>query len=155
LEQIMTSLVALVFPHETTASAAAEDARNVSDLVFRQGTAAVISCDLGGTFHVMTSYSEASGGVSRSLLWTLLFGDLLLDSADPRTRPEPDLGSLQGLVREATCDAAFKRQVCELLQPGTSALFLMVDEPLSPRVLGDLNRFGGTALQSRLRAALP
>ncbi|HEY6794369.1 MAG TPA: hypothetical protein VI248_06770 [Kineosporiaceae bacterium] len=154
----MTSLVALVFPDETTASAAAEDVRSMSDLMFRKGAIAVISRDVEGTFSVMTSYSEASGGVSRSLAWTLLFGELLFDSADlrPRSLPElrPDFRRYGSVVQDVA-SGAFKPEVRELLQPGSSAVFLMVDESLIPRLFAQLNRFGGAALQVQLGEAIP
>jgi uncharacterized membrane protein len=53
-------------------------------------------------------------------------------------------------VTKAGVDNDFQEQVRDLLQPGTSALFLMVDKATPDRVVDALSQYGGTVLKSSL-----
>ena len=55
-----------------------------------------------------------------------------------------------GKVTQAGVDNDFQDQVRDLLKPGTSALFLMVDKVTPDRVVDALSQYGGTVLKSSL-----
>jgi uncharacterized membrane protein len=55
-----------------------------------------------------------------------------------------------GRVTKAGIDRQFRDQVRDMLEPGTSALFLVVDRVSPDRAVEGLRRFGGTVLKSSL-----
>jgi uncharacterized membrane protein len=55
-----------------------------------------------------------------------------------------------GTLERAGIDERFQKRARELLQPGTSALFLVLEERTPEQTLQALQRFGGTLLKTRL-----
>jgi uncharacterized membrane protein len=47
-------------------------------------------------------------------------------------------------------DKAFQDQVRDLLQPGTSALFLMVEKVTPDKAVDAMSKYGGTVLKTSL-----
>ena len=73
----MATLVAIGYPDETTATAAADEARQLAkDLVIEPDAIAVIIRDKEGKFHVTTSHHAVAGGMTWGMFWGLLFGML-------------------------------------------------------------------------------
>ena len=60
------------------------------------------------------------------------------------------LGALMGKVEKTGIDNAFRAQVRDLVRPGTSALFLIVERASPDKAIAALSRFGGTILKSSL-----
>jgi uncharacterized membrane protein len=60
------------------------------------------------------------------------------------------LGALMGKVAKTGIDKEFQNQVRDMLQPGTSALFLVVDKVTPDKAVEGLSRYGGTVLKSSL-----
>jgi uncharacterized membrane protein len=60
------------------------------------------------------------------------------------------LGALMGKMTKGAIDKEFESRVRELLQPGTSALFLVVEKVTPDKAVEALSRFGGTVLKSSL-----
>jgi len=56
------------------------------------------------------------------------------------------LGALLAKIEESGVDREFQRQVQELLKPGTSELFLVVENVTPDAAVDALSRFGGTVL---------
>src|SRR5215204_76134 len=83
----MTTLVAVAFPYETTASAAAEDVRRTAlDIVVDAGAVAVVSCDRTGRYHATTNHA-GTDGTRWGVFWILLFTALFFA---PSPAPHPD-----------------------------------------------------------------
>ena len=55
-----------------------------------------------------------------------------------------------GKVAKTGIDKNFQDQVREMLQPGTSALFLVVEKVTPDKAVDALRQFGGTVLKSSL-----
>ena len=148
----MTTLVAVAFPYETTASAAAEDVRWLAlDILLEADAIAVISCDRTGVFHVTTNHPAAGDGAARGVCWHLLFSMLFfVPSFDMDVGGDLD-PLLRGLA-QAGIDEAFQGRLRDLLQPGTSALFLALDPTVPAGAVEELTRFGGTVVKSTLSA---
>ena len=146
----MTTLVTVSFPHETTASAAAEDVQRLAhDLELDPDAIAVISRDESGTYHVTTNHHAVEGGPTWGLFWLLLFS-LLFFVPSYGMPVGAGLGPLLAKLDGAGIDRAYLARVRDLLQPGTSALFLAVDSVFPSSALGQLERFGGTRLSTHL-----
>jgi uncharacterized membrane protein len=59
------------------------------------------------------------------------------------------MGALMGKVTKSAVDREFESQVRELLQPGTSALFMLV-KVTPDQVVAALSQYGGTMVKSSL-----
>jgi uncharacterized membrane protein len=147
---VMTTLIAVGFPHETTACAAAEDVQRLpSGPVLEADAIAVISRDEAGGFHVTTNHHAVAGDSMWGIFWVLLFSVLFfVPSLGMATGS--GLGLLLRKVEEAGIDEAFQDGIRDLLQPGTSALFLAVGPTKRLGAISGLNRFGGRMIMARL-----
>src|SRR4051794_30590218 len=146
----MSTLVAIGYPDETTAAEAAGEARRLArDLIIEPEAIAAISRDKEGRFHVSTSHHSVGGGASWGMFWGLLFGMLFFIPFFGMALGA-GLGALMGKMTKSGIDKAFQDQVRDLLQPGTSALFLVVEKVTPDKAVEGLSRFGGTVLKSSL-----
>jgi uncharacterized membrane protein len=146
----MATLVAIGYPDEQTATAAAEEVERLSqDLIIEPDAVAVVSRDAKGKFHTATNHHPVAGGASWGMFWGLLFG-LLFFIPFLGVAVGAGFGALMGKVEKSGVDREFQRQVRDLLQPGTSALFLIVHQVTTDKAVAALSRFGGTVLKSSL-----
>lgn len=60
------------------------------------------------------------------------------------------LGALTGHLAKSGIDKEFEDQVRDMLQPGTSALFMVVEKVTPDKAVDALSRYGGTVLKSSL-----
>jgi uncharacterized membrane protein len=60
------------------------------------------------------------------------------------------MGALMGKMTKGAINKEFQDQVRELLQPGTSALFLVVEKVTPDKAVEGLAQYGGTVLKSSL-----
>jgi len=60
------------------------------------------------------------------------------------------LGALIGKIEKSGIDKDFQRQVRDMIQPGTSALFLVVERATTDKAVEALKQYGGTVLKSSL-----
>ena len=146
----MADLIAIGYKDEATAEAAAAEARRLAkDLTIESDAIAVIVRDSEGQFHVHTSHHSVEDGTTWGMLWGLLFG-VLFFVPFLGVAVGAGLGAIMGRITKAGIDNDFQDQVRDLLQPGTSALFLMVDKVTPDRVVDALSQYGGTVLKSSL-----
>jgi uncharacterized membrane protein len=146
----MADLIAIGYKDETTAEAAADEARRLAkDLTIEPDAIAVIVRDAEGKFHVHTSHHSVEDGTTWGMLWGLLFGALFFVPF-LGVAVGAGLGAIMGRITKAGVDNDFQEQARDLLQPGTSALFLMVDKATPDRVVDALSHYGGTVLKSSL-----
>lgn len=146
----MATLIAIGYPDETTATAAADEAdRLATDLILQPDAIAVIRRDVRGKFHVTTNHHEVGAGATWGMFWGLLFG-LLFFIPVFGMAVGAGLGALMGKVAKSGLDKQFQDQVRSMLQPGTSALFLVVEKATPDRAVEALSKFGGTVLKSSL-----
>jgi uncharacterized membrane protein len=146
----MADLIAIGYPDETTAAAAAEEARRLAkDLVIEPDAIATIVCDREGKFHVSTTHHTVGTGATWGMFWGLLFG-LLFFVPVFGMAVGAGLGALMGKVAKSGIDRTFQDQVKEMLKPGTSALFLIVEKVTPDKAVEALSNYGGTVLKSSL-----
>jgi uncharacterized membrane protein len=60
------------------------------------------------------------------------------------------MGALMGKVTKSGIDREFQDQVRGMLQPGTSALFLMVEKVTPDKAIEAMSKYGGTVLKTSL-----
>ncbi|MFY9887723.1 MAG: DUF1269 domain-containing protein [Streptosporangiaceae bacterium] len=146
----MADLIAIGYPDEATAEAAAEEARRLArDLIIEPDAIAVIVRDPDGKYHVHTSHHFVGAGATWGMFWGLLFGVLFFVPV-VGIAVGAGLGALMGKVTKSGIDQQFQDQVRALLKPGSSALFLMVEKVTPDKAVEAMSKFGGTVLKTSL-----
>jgi uncharacterized membrane protein len=146
----MADLIAIGYPDEATAEMAAEEARRLArDLIIEPDAIAVISRDREGKFHVHTSHHPVGTGATWGMFWGLLFG-MLFFVPFFGLAIGAGFGALMGKITKSGVDKAFQDQVRDMLKPGTSALFLMVEKVTPDKAVEAMSKYGGTVLKTSL-----
>src|ERR1700755_2627441 len=146
----MSELIAIGYPDEATADEADAEARRLAqDLIIQPDAIAVIVRDKEGKYHTHTSHHLVGGGATWGMFWGLLFG-LLFFIPVFGMAIGAGLRALMGKVEKTGIDKAFQGEVRDMVQPGTSALFLGVEKVTPDRAIDGLKQYGGTVLKSSL-----
>ena len=120
-------------------------------MIIQAEEVAVISRDPDGKYHVHTSHSgfSTAGGAIWGGFWGFLFGTLFLIPFAGWAMGA-GLGALFGHLRDNSFDQAFQQQVRDHLQPGTSALFMMIQHVTPDKAIAALEQYGGTVIKTSL-----
>jgi uncharacterized membrane protein len=146
----MADLIAIGYPDETTADAAAAEAQRLAkDLIIEPDAIAAIVRDNEGKYHVHTSHHSVGGGATWGMFWGMLFG-LLFFVPVLGMAVGAGLGALMGKVTKSGVDRAFQDQVRGMIKPGNSALFLMVEKVTPDKAVEAMSKYGGTVLKTSL-----
>jgi uncharacterized membrane protein len=146
----MSDLIAIGYPDETTAQAAADEAHRLArDLIIEPDAIAVIVRDPEGKYHVRTNHNPVGAGATWGMFWGLLFG-LLFFVPVFGLAIGAGMGALMGKITKSGINREFQDQVRDMLKPGTSALFLMVEKVTPDKAIEALSKYGGTVLKSSL-----
>jgi uncharacterized membrane protein len=146
----MADLIAIGYPDETTATAAADEAyRLAQDLIIQPDAIAVIVRDKEGNYHVHTNHHPVGAGATWGMFWGLLFG-LLFFIPVFGLAIGAGLGAMMGKFTKTSIDKAFQEQVRGMVQPGTSALFLMLEKVTPDKAVEAMSKYGGTVLKTSL-----
>jgi uncharacterized membrane protein len=148
----MATLVAIGYPDQTTAEDARQTVQRLeAELIIQADQVAAISRDLDGKYHVTTTHGGASagGGAAWGGFWGLLFG-LLFFVPFVGLALGAGMGALFGHLGEKGIDKAFQQQVRDHLKPGTSALFMVIEQATPDKAIAALEHFGGTVIKTSL-----
>ena len=146
----MADLIVIAYPDtETAAKAAEEVARLSKDLIIEPDAVAVIVRDEDGKFHVTTNHHPVAEGASWGMFWGFLFG-LLFFIPLFGVVIGAGLGAVMGKLAKVGIDKQFQEEVRDMLAPGTSALFLVVEKITPDKAIAALSRYGGTVLKTSL-----
>jgi uncharacterized membrane protein len=146
----VADLIVIGYDDEQTAERAAEEVyRLAADLIIQPEAVAVISRDKNGKYKVTTNHHPIAEGATWGMLWGALFGliffipvfGLALGGA---------FGLLFGALEKAGINKQFQQEVRDMVQPGTSALFLIVDKVTPDKAIEALGKFGGRVLKTSL-----
>jgi len=146
----MADLIAIGYKDETTADLAADEARRLAhDLIIQPDAIAVIVRSKVGDYHVHTSHHAVGGGTVWGMFWGLLFG-LLFFIPVFGMAVGAGMGALMGKLAKSNIDKEFREQVRDMLRPGTSALFLMLEKVTPDKAVEAMSKYGGTVLKTSL-----
>jgi uncharacterized membrane protein len=166
----MSDLVAVAFdtPQEAD-NALTELKRLQKEYLIEFADAVVVIRQPDGKVHLkqsidMVGVGAASGGLSGGL-WGMLVGLLFLNPLVGFAIGGivgAGSGALAGKLTDFGIDDKFIRSLAQTLQPGNSALFVLIRKVQPERVLAEMKRFKGRVLrtslsaeqENRLRAAL-
>ena len=146
----MADLIAIGYDEEEGAERAAEEVyRLAHDLVIEPEAVAVIKRDKDGKYKVTTNHHPVAEGVSWGMFWGVLFG-LLFFIPVFGLAVGGVLGALFGAIDKIGIDKQFQQEVRDMLQPSTSALFLVVDKVTPDKAIEALSKYGGHVLKTSL-----
>src|SRR3954447_8866046 len=138
----MADLIAIGYPDETTAEMAAEEARRLAaDLIIQPDAIATIVRRADGKYHVSTSHHPVGAGATWGMFWGLLFGVLFFVPVFG-IAVGAGMGALLGKVEKTGIDKEFQDQVRDMVQPGTSALFVVVEHVTPDKAVEAMSRYG-------------
>jgi len=148
----VATLVAIAYPDPLTAEEARRTVQNLqADLVIQADQVAAISRDDEGKYHVTTTHGAASsgGGAAWGGFWGFLFG-LIFFVPVLGLALGAGFGALFGHLGEKAVDKEFRDQVREQVQPGTSALFMVIEKATPDKAIAALSMYGGTVIKTSL-----
>jgi len=148
----VATLLAIGYPDQVTAERALETVHGLqADLVIQADQVAAVSRDLEGRYHTHTTHGGASagGGAMWGGFWGLLFG-LLFFVPVAGLALGAGMGALFGHMGEKGIDKAFQQQVRDYLKPGTSALFMVIEQMTEDKAIAALSQYGGTVIRTSL-----
>ena len=148
----MAELIAIGYPDTVTAHAAADEAERLAeDLILQPDAIAVIVRKPDGRYKVTTNHHVVGQGTTWGMFWGFLFG-LLFFVPVLGMAVGAGMGALMGKLTRIGIDKEFESRVRDMLQPGTSALFLIVEQVTPDKAVEALSRYGGTVLKTSLSA---
>jgi uncharacterized membrane protein len=146
----VADLIAIGYGDEETAAKAAEEVyRLQKDLIIEPEAVAVIVRDKEGKYKVTTNHHPVAEGFTWGMFWGVLFG-LIFFIPLFGLAVGGALGALFGAIEKAGIDRAFQEEVRDMVQPGTSAMFMIVDKMTTDKALQALSKYGGKVLKSSL-----
>ncbi len=147
----MAELIAIGYDDETTALDAMGEAQRLQrDLIIQADAVAAISRDKDGNYHTHTTQAPSTGqGATWGMFWGLLFG-LLFFIPVFGMAIGAGFGALFGHMGKKAIDQQFQEQVRDMLKPGTSCLFMIVEKVTPDKAVAALGKFGGTVLKTSL-----
>jgi uncharacterized membrane protein len=148
----MADLVAIGYPDESTGVEAMRTAEELAaDLIIQPDQIAAIVRHKDGKFQVITNHHEVGGGAAWGGFWGLFFG-LIFFVPVLGLAVGAGMGALMGKFAKSGIDKEFEAQVRDMLKPGTSALFMVVEKVTPDKAIAALSQYGGTVLKSSLPA---
>jgi uncharacterized membrane protein len=148
----MATLVAIGYPDETTAEAARQTVAGLEqDLIIQADQVAAIVRSTDGKYHITTTHGGASsgGGAVWGGFWGFLFGLIFLVPF-AGLAIGAGFGALFGHLGEKAIDKEFQEQVRGQVQPGTSALFMIIEQATPDKAIEALKGYGGTVIKTSL-----
>jgi uncharacterized membrane protein len=146
----VAELIAIGYEDEETAYRAAEEVERLAkDLVIEPEAVAVIVRDQNGRYKVTTNHHPVAEGVTWGMLWGVLFG-LLFFVPVFGLAVGGIFGALFGVLDKIGVDKQFQQEVRDMVKPGTSALFMVVDKITTDKAVAALSKYGGRVLKSSL-----
>ena len=147
----MATLVAIGYPDQGTAEQARQTVRELeSDLIIQAEQVAAISRDLEGKYHVHTNHGGGAGaGAWWGGFWGMLFG-LLFFIPFAGLALGAGMGALFGHFGAKGIDKAFQEQVRDYVKPGTSALFMVIEQATPDKAIAAMQQYGGTVIRTSL-----
>ena len=146
----MSDLIAIGYDDETTAIQAMNEAEHLAEeLIIQPDAIAAINCNKDGKYKVVTNHHMVGAGATWGMFWGMLFGILFFVPVLGMA-VGAGFGALFGKLEKSGIDKQFQQQVRDMLKPGTSALFLVVEKVTPDKAVEAMSQFGGTVLKSSL-----
>ena len=149
----MSDLIVIGYPNEETAQNAWEELVKLEhDYLVDLEDAAIIRRDQKGKLHITTpAHHAVAWGSFSGLFWGVLIGLLFLFPLAPLVGVAGGImGAALGAAENLGIKDDFKQRVQDQIQPGTSALLIIVRKATPDKFLEALRPYGGTVLKTSL-----
>ncbi len=149
----MSDLIVIGYPDENTAQNVWEElVRLEHDYLVDLDDAAIIRRDRKGRLHVTTpAHHAVAWGTFSGLFWGVLIGLLFLFPLAPLVGIAGGLmGAALGAAGNIGLKDDFKQRVQDMVQPGTSAILVLVRKVTPDKFVEALRPYGGTVLRTSL-----
>jgi uncharacterized membrane protein len=146
----MADLIAVAYPEEGTAQKVLDTLTRLGrEYLIDLADACYVTRGQDGKVQLHQAVNLTAAGATSGALWGGLVGLLFL-------MPLAGLivggatGALVGKLTDVGIDDAMMKSLGEQLQPGSSALFVLVRSVTADKVLPEVQQYGGTVLKSSL-----
>ena len=149
----MSDLIVIGYPDEGTAPKLWDELVKLQrDYLVDLEDAAIIRRDRNGRLHVTTpAHHAVAWGALSGLFWGVLIGLLFLFPLAPLVGVAGGImGAALGAAGNMGIKDDFRQRVQDMVQPGTSAILVIVRKVTTDRFLEAMRPFGGTVLQTSL-----
>lgn len=154
----MSDLIVVAFPGEDTADQVLNKLQALQkEHLIDLEDACVVGRDRNGKVHVKQAVNlvglEAASGGAFGAFWGTLIGLLFLNPLAGLLTGAAfgaGAGALSGMLGDYGINDDFIRSLGETIEPGTSALFILVRRTTLDKVLPELRPFGGKVLRTSL-----
>jgi uncharacterized membrane protein len=154
----MSDLIVVAFPGEDTADQVLNKLQALQkEHLIDLEDACVVVRDRNGKVHVKQAVNlvglEAASGGAFGAFWGTLIGLLFLNPLAGLLTGAAfgaGAGALSGMLSDYGIDDDFIRSLGDTLEPGTSALFILVRRVTLDKVLPELRPFGGKVIRTSL-----
>jgi uncharacterized membrane protein len=148
----MSDLIVISYPTEHTARGVWHELVKLQrDFLVDLDDAAVIRRDSNGKLHVTTpAHHGAATGTLSGFFWGTVIGLILLPFAPLFSVAGGLMGSALGVAGDLDIKQDFKNRAQDLVQPGTSAIFVVLRKAAPDRFFEGIRRYGGTVLRTSL-----
>ena len=146
----MADLIAIGYDDTTTAIQAMEEAERLQgDLIIQADAIAAIIRSEDGKLKTITNQHTVGTGTVSGMFWGMLFG-LLFFVPFLGMAVGAGMGAVMGKVAKSGIDKQFQEQVRDMLQPGTSALFMIIEKVTPDKAVEAMSKYGGKVLKTSL-----
>src|SRR5258708_10187211 len=149
----MSDLIIIGYPDETTAQKVWEElVRLERDYLVDLDDAAIIRRDRKGKLHITTpAHHAVTLGTLSGLFWGVLIGLIFLFPLAPLAGVAGGImGAAFGAAENLGVKGEFKQRVQDIIQPGTSAILVILRKATLDKFVDALRPYGGTVLQTSL-----
>jgi uncharacterized membrane protein len=146
----MSELIAIAYPNRETATDVVRNlARMQGERIIELEDVVAVTKDERGKVKLDQSVDLVSLGAVRGALWGSLIGMLFLAPLLGLLAGTA-AGALGGKLSDYGIDDRFMKSLGSQLQPGGSAVIMLVTKATPDKALEDIQKFGGTVLRSSL-----
>lgn len=149
----MSDLIVIGYPDEQTAQRVWDELTKLErDYLVDLEDAAIVRRDRDGKLHVTTpAHHAVAWGTLSGMFWGVLLGLLMLGPLAPVVGVAGGIvGAAIGAGTDLGIKDDFRERVQDLVQPGTSALMVIVRRVTMDKFLEALRPYGGTVLRTSL-----
>ncbi|CAH1659581.1 Putative membrane protein [Hyphomicrobiales bacterium] len=146
----MSDLVVVVYPSEQKAEEIRQRLFELQkEYLIKIGDAVIATKDEKGHVKLNQLMNTTAAGAASGSLWGLLIGAVFLMPLVGVVLGAAS-GALGGALTDYGINDKFMKDLGESLQPGSAALFVLVQEVTGDKVLEELRGSGGTVLKTSL-----
>lgn len=146
----MSDLIVIVYPTESKAEEVRQTLLGLlKEYVIKLGDAVIATKTDTGKIKLNQLINTTSAGAISGGFWGLLIGVLFLNPLLGVALGSAS-GALGGALTDVGINDAFMKDLSASIEPGNGALFLLVQEMTSDKVLKRIQDFGGVVLKTSL-----